>query len=91
MEFLLVSSLVVNGFVSGTRLPKRQATDYRDPAVSKEWRSLNDTEKGAYIEAVKCLATRPSEVNKNHILYDGFSTVHMKLDTKGRLCPHPIN
>ncbi|KAF3020245.1 hypothetical protein E8E14_012263 [Neopestalotiopsis sp. 37M] len=37
-----------------------RAASCTDPAVRKEWRTLNTTEKQSYIEAVKCLTTKPA-------------------------------
>ena len=47
------------------------------PALRKEWRSLERTEKLNYIEAVLCLKSTPSQLGLNHSLYDDFPWVHM--------------
>lgn len=85
MKLLFVLLLTVGSLVSDARLLKRQATtDCTNPTIRKEWRSLTNTEKSSYIEAVKCLATQPSRMNSASSLYDDFASVHRILDTKSR-------
>lgn len=46
----------------------------------REWRTLSDEEKAAYISAVKCMATKPSSIAsepvRNGTLYDDFAWTH---------------
>lgn len=44
--------------------------------VRREWRSLSDTEKHNFIDAVRCLTNRPSKQLPQYSLYDDFSYVH---------------
>ncbi|KAH7115400.1 monooxygenase [Dactylonectria estremocensis] len=60
---------------------KRQTT-CEDPAVRKEWRSLTDSEKSNYLEAVQCLKTTPSRLSNSNStsLFDDFPNLHRQLD-----------
>ncbi|KAK4211753.1 hypothetical protein QBC37DRAFT_426191 [Rhypophila decipiens] len=49
------------------------------PKVRKNWASATTSEKSAYINAVKCLTTKPSKLGKSHRLYDDFVWVHATL------------
>ncbi|KAG9250118.1 uncharacterized protein F5Z01DRAFT_428292 [Emericellopsis atlantica] len=47
------------------------------PVVRKEWRTLSTPEKHNYIDAVLCLATKPSEIGLGTTRYDDFAYSHM--------------
>lgn len=47
-----------------------------EPYFRREWRSLADEEKKAYLDAVQCFIDSPSMMGKNGTLYDDFSWVH---------------
>ena len=46
------------------------------PRLRKEWSRATASERSSYINAVKCLTTKPSKIGKNHRLYDDFVWVH---------------
>jgi len=48
------------------------------PPIRREWRTLNTAAKREYIEAVQCLATKPSQVGGNGSLYDDFPWIHQQ-------------
>ncbi|KAJ4253856.1 hypothetical protein NW762_010251 [Fusarium torreyae] len=61
------------------------ATPYKDPSPScknpvkrVEWRELKDADKQSYINAVKCLKTKPSRLGLKTSLYDDFAYVHFQ-------------
>jgi hypothetical protein len=51
----------------------------QDPAIRREWRSLSKAEKNNYVDAVQCLANKPSRLRSNGTLYDDFPWVHRKI------------
>jgi len=56
--------------------------DCVNPATRQEWRTLTPSDKNTYINAVKCLQTKPSRVGTNGTLYDDFSWVHKHASSK---------
>ncbi|KAL9106901.1 MAG: hypothetical protein Q9227_008149 [Pyrenula ochraceoflavens] len=48
------------------------------PVKRREWRTLSDTEKKDYLDAVVCLTKTPSVVSENQTLYDDFPFVHIQ-------------
>lgn len=59
------------------------SADCREPVVRKEWRSFSHHEKLHYIEAVQCLAKKPSRIRENGTLYDDFPYVHVRFGAQG--------
>lgn len=57
----------------GARQPAKCTT----PSIRRSWTTLSDGEKLEYINAVNCLATRPSYINSNSTVYDDFSYMHI--------------
>jgi tyrosinase len=57
-----------------------------NPTVRKEWRSISDSEKSAYIDAVKCLKGQPSRLpnTTSETLYDNFGYIHRELDKSSK-------
>lgn len=55
---------------------KATAGNCTEPYFRREWRSLSDKDKKAYLDAVKCFVDSPSSMGKNGTLYDDFSWVH---------------
>ncbi|KAJ8064632.1 hypothetical protein OCU04_006958 [Sclerotinia nivalis] len=49
------------------------------PVVRREWRTLSRNEKHEYLEAVKCLRSKPSILGTNHSLYDDFGYSHIQI------------
>ncbi|KAK3400721.1 hypothetical protein B0T20DRAFT_347247 [Sordaria brevicollis] len=47
-------------------------------ATRREWRSLTETERNQFVDAIHCLARLPSEwdENKNRTVYDDFAILH---------------
>ena len=97
-------SLLVAGFAGGLFISRNLLTSSQttlkssnpactSPAIRKEWRSLNATEKHAYTDAVQCLHELPSIFGPNQTHYDDFPYVHMHFgnithDTAGFLPWH---
>ena len=54
-------------------------TNCTDPVVRKEWGAATDAEKSSYINAVLCLAKKPSRLGLSTTLYDDFGYIHNKL------------
>ncbi|KAK1751256.1 hypothetical protein QBC47DRAFT_405960 [Echria macrotheca] len=49
------------------------------PKLRKEWSKATQSERTSYINAVKCLTTKPSKLGLSHRLYDDFVWVHATL------------
>ncbi|KAK0638575.1 monooxygenase [Cercophora newfieldiana] len=64
-------------------LASRQTTACTSPKVRKNWAVATDAEKKSYINAVLCLATKPSRLNisTHTTLYDDFGYVHAHLSS----------
>ena len=56
-----------------------------NPSLRREWRSLAETEKRGYIEAVQCLTKKSSTLGLNQSLYDDFAWIHKRI---GEYCMH---
>ncbi|KAF2161255.1 hypothetical protein M409DRAFT_59258 [Zasmidium cellare ATCC 36951] len=56
----------------------RQANEERcsNPSIRREWRTLSNPEKLAYIDAVKCLHQSPSRLRQNASSLDDFPWTH---------------
>ena len=54
------------------------------PRVRREWRVLEESERTEYLEAVKCLLTKPSKLRNSGSLYDDFAWVHKHLTTSSK-------
>jgi tyrosinase len=48
------------------------------PPIRREWRTLSTAAKKEYVEAVQCLATKPSLFRDDGSLYDDFPWVHQQ-------------
>ena len=55
-------------------LQKRACTN---PVLRKNWNSATTSEQTNYVNAVKCLATKPSVLGTNATLYDDFTYVQL--------------
>jgi tyrosinase len=64
-------------------LGPRQTTACSSPKLRKDWAAATDAEKQSYIDAVLCLATKPSRLNvsTHTTLYDDFGYVHAHLSS----------
>lgn len=61
--------------------PRQSGTSCSNPVVRKEWRSLSPEDRAGYIDAVHCLAKKPSVVaGLNSTRYDDFPRIHNSLD-----------
>ncbi|TIC90617.1 Tyrosinase ustQ [Colletotrichum higginsianum] len=63
--------------------PLTQNIHCQNPAVRQEWRLLPKETQQSYVDAVKCLKTKPSRIGRNltTTLYDDFPYIHAHLDT----------
>lgn len=57
------------------------------PSYRREWRSLSDDDKSAYLAAVNCLIASPSITKANGDLYNDFPFVHFQQADKGKRSP----
>ena len=86
-SWCIVFACLVVGFTLGQYATSSQLGKYEQilkhpkacnqPALRKEWRSLERIEKLSYIEAVRCLKSFSSQLGLNQSLYDDFPWVHM--------------
>jgi len=77
------SSSNINNLITSRQDTPKTCTS---PKKRKNWADATDTEKQAYIDAVLCLATKPSrlDVPTHSSLYDDFGYVYAKLSTPQR-------
>ncbi|KAJ1327075.1 tyrosinase [Microdochium nivale] len=76
------SLIYIIGAISATALPTTDinATACLSPQKRVEWRELSTNNQQSYINAVKCLKTKPSRIGlKDSTLYDDFPYVHFHL------------
>ena len=69
--------------------PSRSTWLCQQQATRREWRTLSDGGRLQYVDAVRCLATRPSKLRNNGTLYDDFPWVHKH--TAGNSEYHALN
>jgi tyrosinase len=56
-----------------------------NPPVRRDWQTLSAGDKAQYIDAVKCLATKPSLVaSLNTTLFDDFPRIHNEMDEESK-------
>lgn len=61
--------------------PRQSASSCSNPTVRQEWRSLGPEDKAGYINAIHCLAKKPSVVaGLNSTRLDDFTRIHNSLD-----------
>lgn len=61
--------------------PDRLKSSCTNPPVRKEWQTLSAEDQAEYIDAVHCLATKPSLVaSLNTTLFDDFPRIHYAMD-----------
>ena len=58
--------------------------DCQQPSIRREWRTLSEAERLAYVNAVACLATKPSKLRNNGTFYDDFPWVHKHNSRKSK-------
>jgi hypothetical protein len=49
-----------------------------NPVIRREFRTLNDTEKLDFVEAVQCLGRSPSKLGLNTTRYEDFVWFHLQ-------------
>ncbi|UPK92493.1 hypothetical protein LCI18_003428 [Fusarium solani-melongenae] len=54
----------------------------QNPVVRQEWRQLSEATRQNYLDAVKCLKSKPSRLGLKTPLYDDFPYVHARLDNE---------
>ena len=55
----------------------------KNPAIRREWRTLDNVEKHNYLKSVQCLWEQPSVLGLNHSLHEDFPWVHSRV---GNFC-----
>ncbi|KAM0547275.1 hypothetical protein ACHAPJ_010410 [Fusarium lateritium] len=71
--------LTLVSFAAAAATPyKNPSPTCKSPVKRVEWRELKDTDKQSYINAVKCLKTKPSRLGLKTSLYDDFAYVHFQ-------------
>ncbi|KAM0205553.1 hypothetical protein ACHAPA_011533 [Fusarium lateritium] len=76
---LPVFLLLLASFAAAAVTPyKTPPSNCRNPIKRVEWRQLKDSDKQSYINAVKCLKTKPSRLGLKTSLYDDFAYVHFQ-------------
>jgi tyrosinase len=81
----LFSIWVAAGIVGAVHLPRQSQNDCANPVKRVEWRTLSDTVRKSYIEAVLCLKTKPSRLGLSTPLYDDFAYVHRQLNNESKV------
>jgi len=85
--FIIASCVLAVWILITTNTPKFQSRPCTKPAVRREWRQLNNTEKSNYISAVKCRQTYPSVTTGVGRLSDDIPWVHRRMnqDSKSKV------
>jgi len=70
-------------------LTARQKKTCTSPKLRKDWAKATSAEKRSYIDAVLCLATKPTKlrISTHKTLYDDFGYIHAKLTDPQRSMP----
>ncbi|KAK0611715.1 monooxygenase [Immersiella caudata] len=93
MKFLLLATLATAALaLPSDPLSARQKKTCTNPKLRKDWAKATNAEKKSYIDAVLCLATKPSrlKVPTHSTLYDDFAWVHAKLTDPQRIHAEPV-
>ncbi|OTB16984.1 hypothetical protein K445DRAFT_21175 [Daldinia sp. EC12] len=78
---MLFRTLAFPAVVAASIIPPRSSgTTCEKPVIRKEWRTLSTDERNSYINAVKCLATKPSTLGLTTTQYDDFAYTHNALN-----------
>lgn len=88
LSFCLCLISLLTGFFASSLLEKTNRDSAKHvcsaPSIRREWRSLSDSEKDVYVDAVRCLRTKPSRIGMNHTLYDDFAYVHFQSNKESK-------
>jgi tyrosinase len=76
------SILLFAGLTTARVVQRQETTGCTNPVKRVEFRTLDNTARKQYTDAVKCLATKPSMLGLNTTLYDDFTYVHTHLNTE---------
>lgn len=77
--------LTLVSFAAAAATPyKNPSPTCKSPVKRVEWRELKDTDKQSYINAVKCLKTKPSRLGLKTSLYDDFAYVHFQYNPSSK-------
>lgn len=90
MKFLHLATLATAALaLPSDSLSPRQKKTCTSPKVRKNWAKATAAEKKSYINAVLCLATKPSRlrVSTHSTLYDDFGYIHAQLSAPQRSAP----
>ena len=78
-----ITTLLVNHFDRSSTI-KHAGVACISPPIRREWRTLDRSDRTAYVNAVQCLTTLPSSLRDNGTVYDDFPWVHNELATTGK-------
>lgn len=76
----LRSILLLAGLAAAYVVPRQEAKGCTKPVKRVEFRTLDNTVRKQYTDAVVCLTTKPSMLGLNTTLYDDFTYVHTQLN-----------
>lgn len=81
MKFLYLTTLATAAVALPSDLLAARQQKCTSPKLRKSWAKATSAEKTSYINAVLCLATKPSKlrVSTHTTLYDDFGYVHAQL------------
>ena len=80
ISILVVILCLAAGWMAG--MFSKKLTAYpkcKNLHVRREWRSLSTPEKDDYIQAVRCLLSKPSITRPNGVLYDDYPYTHARV------------
>lgn len=78
---MFVTFAAFAAFTLTTAIPfTPRSTGCDNPSTRQEWRALTSTQKSAYIEAVQCMASKPSQLGLSTTHYDDFPYIHNVLN-----------
>lgn len=71
------------GLIAKWKYTHTQSPQCGNPSYRREWRSLSNEDKSAYLDAVRCLIASPSIVKSNGDLYNDFPNIHFQQAKNG--------
>lgn len=89
LQFTLLGASLSAALALPSDISPRQST-CTSPKLRKEWSKATRAEQQSYINAVLCLATKPSRIGLQTTLYDDFAYVHSSLTMQSESIPLKI-